>query len=71
MKQLRQKGWVIIEKMLKPKDVKEILGCGMQRAYAIINQDDFPKITIGKRYYIPQKAFEKWAENYTGKEYVL
>lgn len=60
-----------IEKFLKPRDVSKILGCSMSRTYAIINQRDFPKIMIGKRAYIPPEAFRKWAENYTGKTYVL
>lgn len=58
-----------MDKMLKPKDVKEILGCSMNRVYDIINCDDFPKIRIGKRSYISKSAFEQWVKNYTCKEY--
>lgn len=43
----------------------------MNRTYDIVNQDDFPKIKIGKRSYIPKSEFEKWIKNYTGKEYRL
>lgn len=60
-----------VAKLLKPKDVAEILGCSMTRAYAIINQKDFPKIMIGKRAYIPQEAFKQWIESYTYKTYIL
>lgn len=58
-------------KMLKPKDIKEILGCSMSRAYEIINCSDFPKIRIGHRSYISSVAFEKWVKSYTGKEYKI
>lgn len=47
-----------MDKMLKPKDIKEILGCIMNRAYDIINCDDFPKIRIGKRSYITRVDIE-------------
>lgn len=56
-------------KILKTKDIKEILGCSMNRAYDIVNQNDFPKIKIGKRNYIPEDAFYRWIKMYTGKEY--
>jgi uncharacterized membrane protein YvbJ len=58
-------------KMLRPKDIKEIFGCSWGKAYAIINQNDFPKIKIGKQSYIPLEAFEQWKKNYTGKEYII
>lgn len=57
--------------MLSVNDIRKIFGCGKNRAYAIMNTNGFPKIQIGCRYYIPQKAFEKWVENYTFKEYHL
>lgn len=58
-----------MEKMLQVKDVKKVLGCSLPMAYDIIRCDDFPKIKIGRRYFVPQKAFETWVESYTGKEY--
>lgn len=60
-----------MEKMLKVEDLAAILGCSLKKAYRIVNQPDFPKIIIGRGYYIPETAFEKWVKNYTGKEYVL
>jgi predicted DNA-binding transcriptional regulator AlpA len=61
----------VMERFLKPKDIAEILGCSMSRAYDIVNQKDFPKIKIGKRAYIPPEAFQQWVKNYTYKTYVL
>ena len=53
------------------KDVQKILGCGINRAYDIVKQKDFPKIKIGSRYYIPKNEFETWLEKYTMKEYKI
>jgi len=60
-----------MEKMLKTEDVALVLGCSIKKAYRIVKQPDFPKITIGRIYYIPEAAFENWIKKYTGKEYVL
>lgn len=57
--------------ILTVKDVKRSLGCGINRAYDIVNQKDFPKITIGKRFYIPKDEYEKWLYSYTKKEYKI
>ena len=40
----------LMMKILTVKEIKEILGCGINRAYDIVQQDDFPKIKIGSRY---------------------
>lgn len=56
-------------KILHPKDIKLILGCGMNRVYDIINSNGFPKIKIGNRYYIPEEAFLLWLKQYTYKEF--
>lgn len=59
------------ERMLKVSDIADVLGCSLKKAYKIVGQEDFPKITIGRGYYIPESAFEKWVQQYTGKEYML
>lgn len=59
------------EKMLKVNDVAAALRCSVKKAYAIVHQNDFPKITIGRVYYIPESAFDKWIQKYTGKEYKI
>ena len=58
-----------MENYLKPKDLKEILGCSEHKVYAIIKKKSFPKIKIGKQYYIPIDAFKKWEQTYLFKEY--
>lgn len=57
--------------MLKVNDVAAIMRCSVKKAYSIVRQNDFPKITIGRIYYIPEKAFDDWVRKYTGKEYKL
>lgn len=59
------------EKMLKVNDVANVMRCSLKKAYSIVRQDDFPKITIGRIYYIPETAFDNWIRKYTGKEYKL
>ena len=58
-----------MQRILTVKDIKEILGCGINQAYALVNQEDFPKVKIGKRMYIPEAEFEKWMLTYLRKEY--
>lgn len=60
-----------MERMMKVDDVAAVMGCSLKKAYKIVNQPDFPKITIGRMYYIPEAAFENWIKKYTGKEFVL
>lgn len=57
--------------LLTVKDIKENLGCGINRAYDIVNQKDFPKIKIGKRFYIPKDDYEEWLKSYIRKEYII
>lgn len=57
--------------VLTVKDIKESLGCGINRAYSIVNQRDFPKVKIGNRYYIPKDEYEKWFKSYIRKEYII
>lgn len=59
------------EKFLKVTDIANVLGCSIKKAYSIVRQEDFPKITIGRQYYIPCSAFNRWIKNYTGKEFQL
>ena len=40
--------------------IQEILHCGRNVAYNLMNSKDFPSIQIGKRLYIEKKEFEKW-----------
>ncbi len=59
------------EKFLRAKDISEILSCSLKQAYNIINQPDFPKLTIGKCKFVPRKEFDNWVKMYLRKEYKL
>lgn len=48
--------------MLSVKDIKDILGCSNDKAYAIVRHKGFPSIKIGRQYYTPQHEFEKWVK---------
>lgn len=57
--------------LMTAKDIMQILSCGKNKVYAIINQKDFPKIKIGGRYYIPKTEFTNWINNNLYKKYTL
>lgn len=60
-----------ISPMLSVSDVQKIMGMNKNLAYRLVRQNDFPKITINGRYYIPVDSFRSWCKTYTGKEYSL
>lgn len=57
--------------MLSVKDIQEIMGINKNLAYKLVGQNDFPKITINGRFYIPADSFKSWCKTYIGKEYNL
>ena len=59
------------DRFYRVSDVQRILGCGRDRAYQIMRSKGFPAITIGRQRYVSPEAFERWAQAYEGKEYVL
>lgn len=59
------------EKYLTVNDIKDILGIGINRAYELVNQPDFPKIKIGKSIRIPQSKFEQFMNKLVYKNYDL
>ncbi len=60
-----------MSKLLRVKDIQEKFGCSKQTAYDIVRLRDFPKLTIGKRYYIPEEALEKWINNNVTSSIIL
>lgn len=57
-----------MQKMLSPKDIQQIFGCSRNKAYQIIESKGFPKIKVGKQYYIPEADLERWVAKNTGNE---
>jgi excisionase family DNA binding protein len=49
------------------KEVAESLGIGMNKAYELVNKEDFPKVRIGNRYIILRNKLEEWLDNNIGQ----
>jgi excisionase family DNA binding protein len=45
---------------IKVKDVAEIMGVCVEKAYAMTHRKDFPAIRDGNRIIIPRDAFFRW-----------
>lgn len=43
-------------------DLQQVLGIGRSLAYMLLARDDFPKIVINGRYFIPVDALRRWIE---------
>ena len=48
--------------MYNVADLQEILGIGRSLAYKLVAMDDFPKVIINNRYYIPAEKLQKWID---------
>ncbi len=57
--------------VLKPRDVSEIMGIGRDRAYRLFKSNAFPSLRIGNTYFVTAENFQKWLNEYAGKEYKL
>ncbi|MBP2641031.1 MAG: hypothetical protein H6Q66_1982 [Firmicutes bacterium] len=54
--------WEDIPLILSIKDLCEILEIGTATAYALVNQEGFPKVQIGKSNKIYRDSLRKWLE---------
>lgn len=43
-------------------EMRQALGVGKNLAYQLLARDDFPKIVINGRYYIPVEKLQKWID---------
>ena len=43
-------------------ELRQVLGIGKNLAYQLLARDDFPKIIIHGRYYIPVEKLQKWID---------
>lgn len=50
----------MMQRMLTAKDIKENLGVSLPTVYKLLNMKSFPKIKIGKRFYIPEESYNTW-----------
>lgn len=52
---------LVLEKMVYTvKEMSDILGVGMNKAYDLIHEKRVPFIRVGRKFKIPKKAFENW-----------
>lgn len=48
------------QKVLTVKEVAQQLGLGINQTYAACERGQIPSIRFGRRWVIPQSAFERW-----------
>lgn len=54
--------------MITPKEAMTLLGVGHNTMYEnLLRNDDFPKIIIGKKFYIPVKELKEWISRQVNK----
>ncbi len=53
--------------MLTVKEVSEALGIGINQAYDLVKQDDFPSMKINQKFLIPKEDFYEWINNNVNK----
>lgn len=58
-------------KIFTVEDIKERMGFGRDRSYALMKSKGFPATRIGKTYYVTEENFYKWLNDYAGKEFIL
>jgi len=51
-----------IDRMLTPKEVREILQIGRTTMYKMIKNREIPVRRIGRKWRIPEAAFRKWLQ---------
>lgn len=58
-----------MEKMcMSVAQMQRALGIGKNHAYALVKQEGFPAIHIGKRIIIPIDALREWLQTSVGKQ---
>ena len=57
-----------MQKMLTPKDIQSMFGLSKRKTYQLVEAKGFPKIKIGKQYYIPEDDLERWVQKNVGQE---
>lgn len=64
-------GEYCIKKLLRAKDISEIIGCSMPFAYSIMHSKTFPSIQIGKNYYVTPDNLQKRIDRNAYKKVTL
>ncbi len=51
-----------LDKMLKVSDIQKHLRISRKKAYSLVSLKGFPKIQIGRNFYIPEEKYKKWID---------
>ncbi|MDB1949628.1 helix-turn-helix domain-containing protein [Clostridium tertium] len=57
------------KKTMSVKEFAEVYGIGENKAYEIVNIDDFPKIRCGRKIIIITSKLDEWIENKIGYKF--
>lgn len=57
-----------MQNILTTKEVSEKLHMGINQTRNLIRRKDFPKITYGRKWIIPEEELEKWIIKNMGKK---
>mgnify|MGYP003295854828 CR=1 FL=1 len=59
------------DELITAKELKEIMHCGLTRAYDLLKSPAFPSTKIGGRYYVTASALKKWLERYENRTFII
>lgn len=58
-------------KLLTAKELKVVMRCGINKAYALMQSPAFPSIKVGGRYIVTISALNEWLRIHQGKNYLI
>lgn len=56
---------------LTVKELQDYLRIGKNKTYALVNQNDFPKIRLGGTYIIPTEELKRYLHRYIYKDIIV
>lgn len=57
--------------LISAKELKEIMHCGLSRAYDLLKSPAFPSIVIGSRCFVTRTALNDWLKRYENRTFHL
>jgi predicted DNA-binding transcriptional regulator AlpA len=48
--------------MLSTRDVQQLIGCGRDHAYQLMNSNQFPTIKVGRMRFVNEEIFLQWTQ---------
>lgn len=59
------------ELVLTAKDLKNVLKCGINRAYELMRSSSFPSTKLGGRYLVTVSALNDWLARYENRTFYV